>query len=100
MSRAIRCSESFFVDWIETIFITKLGIDIEKLTLEEKRKKIPDWFKYMNDDLSGEGKEGVIIIDGLDELATDESNRVDDILSLLPENLPSNIKIVLSLIVR
>ena len=37
----------FFVDWIETIFITKLGIDIEKLTLEEKRKKIPDWFKYM-----------------------------------------------------
>ena len=98
MSRAIRCSESFFVDWIETIFITKLGIDIEKLTLEEKRKKIPDWFKYMNDDLSGEGKEGVIIIDGLDELATDESNRVDDILSLLPENLPSNIKIVLSCI--
>lgn len=98
MSRAIRCSESFFVDWIETIFITKLGIDIEKLTLEEKRKKIPDWFKYMNDDLSSEGKEGVIIIDGLDELATDESNRVDDILSLLPENLPSNIKIVLSCI--
>lgn len=98
MSRAIRCSESFFVDWIETIFITKLGIDIEKLTLEEKRKKIPDWFKYMNDDFSGEGKEGIIIIDGLDELATDESNRVDDILSLLPENLPSNIKVVLSCI--
>jgi hypothetical protein len=41
----------------------------------------------------------VIIIDGLDELSTDKGNNVDDILSLLLDNL-LNIKFVLSCIQR
>lgn len=51
----------------------------------------------MNENLINQGKRGVIIIDGLDELSTDKGNGVDDVLSLLPENL-SHIKFVLSCI--
>lgn len=51
----------------------------------------------MNKNLVNQGKRGVIIIDGLDELSTDKGNGVDDVLSLLPENL-SHIKFVLSCI--
>lgn len=36
ISRAVRCSEGFFVDWIESVYLTKSGDDLEKLTLEEK----------------------------------------------------------------
>jgi DNA polymerase III delta prime subunit len=97
ISRAVRCSEGFFVDWIESLYITKSGSDLEKLTFEEKRKRISGWLRDMNDDLANKGNFGVIIIDGLDELSTDKGNNVDDILSLLPDNL-SNIKFVLSCI--
>lgn len=68
------------------------------MTPEEKRKSVSDWFRYMSNILSVDDKSGVIIIDGLDELVTDRDNRIDDILSLLPESLPSNIKVVLSCI--
>lgn len=97
ISRAVRCSEGFFVDWIESVYLTKSGDDLEKLTLEEKRKRISGWFGDMNENLINQGKRGVIIIDGLDELSTDKGNGVDDVLSLLPENL-SHIKFVLSCI--
>lgn len=97
MSRAVRCSEGFFVDWIESVYITKSGDDLEKLTFEEKRKRISGWFRDMNDNLINKGKCGVIIIDGLDELSTDKGNGVDDVLSLLPDN-QSHIKFVLSCI--
>lgn len=70
----------------------------KKMTPEEKRKSVSDWFRYMSNILSVDDKSGVIIIDGLDELVTDRDNRIDDILSLLPESLPSNIKVVLSCI--
>lgn len=98
MSRAIRCSEGYFVDWIETVFVATSCVDVKKLTPEEKRKSVSDWFRYMSNILSVDDKSGVIIIDGLDELVTDRDNRIDDILSLLPESLPSNIKVVLSCI--
>lgn len=95
-SRAIRCSESYFVDWIESVYISVTGDDIEKLSLEEKKKRIPYWFERIGSILAEDDVLGVLMIDGLDELVTDKLNRVDDILSLLPNTLPSNINIVLS----
>ena len=41
LSRAVRCSESFFVDWMEAVYITNVGEDIEKLSFEGKRRQIP-----------------------------------------------------------
>lgn len=70
------------------------------MTPEEKRKSVSDWFRYMSNILSVDDKSGVIIIDGLDELVTDRDNRIDDILSLLPESLPSNIKVVCHVLVK
>ena len=98
ISRAERCSDSRFVDWLESVFVSKTGAELEKLTLEEKMKRIPDWYQYIGDLYSQEGKQGILIIDGLDELATDSVNRVNEILSLLPNTLPNSIKVVLSCI--
>lgn len=39
MSRAIRCSEGYFVDWIETVFVATSCVDVKKMTPEEKKKK-------------------------------------------------------------
>lgn len=98
MSRAERCSEGHFAEFLESVYIKKSGEDIEKLTNEKRRKMIPGWFGLMDNILSEEGKTGVIIIDGLDELAEDPGHRVGDFLSLLPNTLPQNIYIVLSCI--
>lgn len=98
LSRAIRCSEGYFVDWLESVFISITGTDVEMLTLEEKRKLIPQWLQDVSDCLEYGKQQGLLIIDGLDELATDAGNRVDEILSLIPDSLPDNIRVVLSCI--
>lgn len=97
-SRAVRCSQSFFIDWLESVYISITNADIRKLSPEEKKNSIPQWFLGISDLLSQEGKQGILIIDGLDELATDAGNKVDDFLSLIPETQHKNIRIVLSCI--
>lgn len=97
-SRAVRCSQSFFIDWLESVYISTTNADIRKLSPEEKKNSIPQWFLGISDLLSQEGKQGILIIDGLDELATDAGNKVDDFLSLIPETQHKNIRIVLSCI--
>ena len=97
-SRAVRCSQSYFIDWLESVYISITKSDLRKLSPEEKKKWIPLWFQDISDLLSHDGKQGILIIDGLDELATDTGNRVDDFLSLIPETQQKNIRIVLSCI--
>ena len=98
LSRAIRCSEGHFVDWLESVYISITGSDVEILSTEEKRKRIPQWFLTISNCLVDEKQTGVLLIDGLDELATDTGNRVDEILSLIPDSLPENMRVVLSCI--
>jgi len=97
-SRAVRCSQSFFIDWLESVYISITNADIRKLSPEEKKNSIPQWFQGISYILSQEGKHGILIIDGLDELATDAGNKVDDFLSFIPETQQKNIRIVLSCI--
>lgn len=98
LSRAIRCSEGYFLDWLESVFVSVTGTEVEMLTIEKKRKQIPEWFQAISYCLAQRKQHGLLIIDGLDELATDSSNRVNDILSLIPNSLPDNIRVILSCI--
>lgn len=98
LSRAVRCSESHFAEFLETVYINKTDDVIEKLTFEDRRKRVPGWFSMIGRTLNEEGRRGVLIIDGLDELADDNGNRVGDFLDLLPEEMPENICVVLSCI--
>lgn len=98
LSRAIRCSESYFVDWLESVYISITGAEVEILAPEEKRKRISQWFQHISNYLVARKLQGLLIIDGLDELATDAGNRVDEILSLIPDTLPDKIRVVLSCI--
>lgn len=100
VSRAVRCSENYFVDWIESVYVTQTGQEIEKLTFENKVKSITGWLRQVSGVIAAQGKRGVLIIDGLDELVTEKENRVDAFLSLLPTTLPQNISVVLSCITK
>ncbi len=100
VSRAVRCSESYFVDWVESVYVTQTGQEIEKLTFETKVKSITGWLRQVSDTIAGQGKRGILIIDGLDELVSEKENKVDTILSLLPAALPNNISVVLSCITK
>ena len=100
VSRAVRCSESYFVDWIESVYVTQTGQEIEKLSFENKVKSISGWLRQVSEVMSREGKRGILIIDGLDELVTEKENKVDAFLSLLPITLPQNISVVLSCITK
>lgn len=99
-SRAERCSQGFFVNWLETIYANRTGAELVKSSFEDKRNGIAGWLRVISRVLLNEGKQGVIFIDGLDELSTENGNRVDDILSLIPDTLPDNISIVLSCITK
>ena len=99
-SRAERCSQGFFVDWLEIVYANRTGAELVKSSFEDKRNGIAGWLRVISRALLNEGKRGVIIIDGLDELSTENGNRVDDILSLIPDALPENISIVLSCITK
>lgn len=98
LSRAVRCSESHFAEFLETVYINKTGEEIEKLSFEERRKRIPRWINIIGNELSLDAKQGILFIDGLDELADDNRNRVGEFLALLPETMPQNISVVLSCI--
>lgn len=98
LSRAIRCSEGYFVDWLESVYISITGADVEILAPDEKRKCISQWFRHISNCLADGKQQGLLLIDGLDELATEAGNRVDEILSLIPDSLPENIRVVLSCI--
>lgn len=99
-SRAERCSQGFFVNWLETVYANLTGAELVKSSFEDKRNKIAGWLSMINCVLLSKGKRGVIFIDGLDELSTESGNRVDDFLSLIPDTLPDNISIVLSCITK
>lgn len=99
-SRAERCSQGFFVNWLETVYANITGAELVKSSFEDKRNRIAEWLSMISCVLQGKGKRGVIFIDGLDELSTESGNRVDDILSLIPDTLPNNISIVLSCITK
>jgi DNA polymerase III delta prime subunit len=100
LSRAVRCSESHFAEFLESVYINKTGDEIEKLSFDDRKKRIPRWFNIISRKLLEDDKRGVLIIDGLDELAEDNQNRVGDFLMMLPETMPQNISVVLSCISR
>lgn len=99
-SRAERCSQGFFVNWLETVYANLTGAELVKSSFEDKRNRVAGWLSMISRMLLSKGKRGIIFIDGLDELSTECGNRVDDILSLIPDTLPDNISIVLSCITK
>ena len=99
-SRAERCSQGFFVNWLETVYANLTGAELVKSSFEDKRNRVAGWLSMISRVLLSKGKRGIIFIDGLDELSTECGNRVDDILSLIPDTLPDNISIVLSCITK
>lgn len=98
VSRAERCSVEYFANWLESVYISETKTDLVKLSFEEKKGKIGQWLMAINDVLIKEGKYGVLFIDGLDELVSGAKNDTESFLSLIPVDLPSNIKVVLSCI--
>lgn len=98
ITRAERCSERHFIDWLESVYSLVTGIVNELLSQDKKKTRIVGWVNEISETLSKVGKIGVIIIDGIDELVHNNVFSVESMTSLLMAELPPNIKIVLSCI--
>lgn len=96
ISSTERRSERHFLDWLESIYIKKTGADISILSLEEKLKRLPIWLNELSQNLLEEDKNGVIIIDGLDELFNNGSNHISDFLNIINLDMPKNLTVLLS----
>lgn len=96
ISAAERCSVRFFLDWMESVYMGFTTTDMELLSQEEKIKRLPSWIHVISKILSQDGKSGLIIIDGLDELVSNGVSHTEDILNIINFVFPENIQLLLS----
>lgn len=92
--KSLRVSKEYFLSWLEeTISITITG-NIAPRSNETFNKRV-EILSYqlieLGHYLESINKVGVFFIDGLDEI-----NNLEDFLSIIPFNIPSNVKVVLS----
>ncbi|RYE56985.1 MAG: serine protease, partial [Sphingobacteriales bacterium] len=96
----IRATSDFVLQWIESVCHRVLFNQPPPKVHNETRAsdrllEIHNLLKALSTDCQRKGKVGVLIFDGLDEI---DSSKIDDFLSFLPQNLPSNLKVVFSCI--
>ena len=97
MSSTIRSSKRKFVEWIEEIVYRTIGEILPPQTnWKEKEKQIPNMIQMLSYHLESTGKNGVVIIDGLDELINQGQNSLFDFLGIIPLTLPANLRIIIS----
>lgn len=92
--KSLRISRENFFNWIEeSIMLTVTGnLPVKNSgTLEERIGLLPAYFEELGEYLEETEKMGIFFIDGLDEV-TD----VKSFLDIIPQELPQNMRIVLS----
>ncbi|OXS75820.1 serine protease [Domibacillus enclensis] len=94
---AFKSSELVFAEWLEKALWNELYVEMPP----KQDRKLHEWiadiqklFALLSQKLTKSQTEGIIFIDGIEDVYF--SNKIQDFLSLLPEELPSNIFIVLA----
>lgn len=94
LSLAIRISKEFLLQWFEDlicIIITGLPSAKNNLSFNDRLKRLSIFLGDLSDFLNNNKKNGVFIIDGLDEVPD-----LNSFLNIIPVKLPNNISILLS----
>ncbi|MFT9849992.1 S1 family peptidase [Aneurinibacillus sp. REN35] len=94
---SFKSSEIVFAEWLERILWNELYVDMPP----KRDRKLHEWiidiqklFILLSQKLMKNGKKGTIFIDGIEDVYF--LNKIQDFFSVLPEELPSNILIVLA----
>lgn len=92
--KALKTSSRYFIQWLEEIFYLKLTgtpPPIDDNSFEKKLEKLPSLLNELEVYYQSQKKNGLIIIDGLDEIPD-----LNNFLNIIPIELPGNLKILLS----
>lgn len=92
----IRATPDYFMNWLEEVYHRILfnhpPTKSDK-SLNERLLAINDALRSMSKNYSSRGQTGFLIIDGLDDV---KQQHIENFLSPIPLNLPSNIKVIFS----
>jgi hypothetical protein len=96
---SVRISNESLLQWFEFTISNKLsGAPPPKsdLNMNQRIERLSGWLQALNQHYLKIQRTGIVIIDGLDDVRKDKQPSIDDFLSIIPENLPSNIAVLLS----
>jgi hypothetical protein len=97
LSSVIRSSKRKFIEWIEELVYRTIGEPLPVQTnWEQKEKNIPGLIDKLSNYFQSNGKVGIIVLDGLDEIFSISSSALYDFICVIPLSLPENLRIVLS----
>ena len=98
-SLAQRGSREALIGWLEDLISEKLTNTPHPYTsqsIHERLSGLSQMFQELNSYYLNQQKQCLIVIDGLDDIALLGENQVSEFLGVFPQNLPSNISILLS----
>ena len=97
---SFRTSREAFLEWFEDLVSQKISGTVfpkKLISLNERIKNLKELLTALNEYYQERKQVGFLIIDGLDDLDTSPPG-LTEFLSMLPESLPSNLSVVLSII--
>ena len=92
-----KAQPTVFYDWLSNTvsqLITSEPARKEPLTLVEIQQNIPWYLEQLSEHCRLGGKNGLLIIDGLNEISSEEE--IHQFIGLLPTSIPSNLVIILT----
>lgn len=98
-SLAQRSSRETLLGWLEDIIslrLTDTPYPFSSRPTHERLSNLSQMFQELNGYYASQQKQCVIIIDGLDDISLLGENKVNEFLGVFPQELPSNISVLLS----
>jgi hypothetical protein len=92
----VRATPEFFMDWASGVYMRQLfdsPPEKKEQSWGTRLQELRRGFQRLSEHYRAQGKTGLLLIDGLDDIA---ASKLDDFLALLPDNTCSNLKVVLS----
>jgi hypothetical protein len=95
----VKSSRDNFLLWMEDLVSKELSGQAtakDNLTIEQRIERLAHWLKELSDHFAKDGKIGIVIVDGLDEITLNHEQGGNDFLKILPDVLPPNLAVLLS----
>lgn len=95
----IKISKESIMLWFEDLIQETIRGEIapvEDVQFEKRIERLQEWINQLGEHYKSLGISGIIMIDGLDEILNEGYPSATDFLSIFPERLPANVRIIFS----